>query len=226
MSEKRVLAVGIGRNTLESMREQLIGGPYELDMAPTPRSALNLAYAVRFDLLLLGHPQPGLVVREFLRSLRNSSSPSSEAKVIVLADDTGDHELSGLREHAVEIVARSDELIGDLTTKALGGAARAQVSVMVRLEVELTYGQSIRICQSENVSESGMLVRTEDTVPVGTLTNVNFRLRSGSDPIVARARVVRETVPGEIPGIALHFESFENDSESRLKEFMSVRLDD
>ena len=151
MSEKRVLAVGIGRNTLESMREQLIGGPFELDMAPTPRSGLNLASAVRFDLLLVGHPQPGLVVREFLRGLRTGSSLSKDAKVIVLADDTGDHELSRLRERAVEIVARTDTLVSDLATQALGGAPRAHVSVMVRLEVELAYGHSIRICQSENV---------------------------------------------------------------------------
>lgn len=224
LSEKRVLAVGVGRTTLERMREKLIGGPYELDMAPTPRSALNLAFSVRFDLLVLGHPQPGLVVRDFLRSLRDGSSASRGAKVIVLAEDTGDHEFSGLRVHAVEIVSRTDDLIGDLTSKALGGSPRAQVSVMVRLEVELSYGHSVRICQSENLSESGMLVRTENTVPVGTSADVSFRLRSGDDPIEARARVVRETAPGEIPGIALHFDSFRKDSQARLKQFMAVRL--
>jgi CheY-like chemotaxis protein len=224
VSEKRVLAVGVGRTTLESMREKLIGGPFELDMAPTPRSALNLAFAVRFDLLVVGHPQPGLVVRDFLRSLRDSSSESREAKVIVLAEDTGDHEIGNLRAHAVEIVPRTDNLIGDLTSKALGGSPRARVSVMVRLNVELAYGRSIRICQSENLSASGMLVRTEDTVPVGTSAEVSFRVHSGSDPIEATARVVRETVPGEIPGIALHFESFRNDSKKRLEEFMAVRL--
>jgi len=224
MAEKRVLAVGVPRTTLDSAREKLIQGAYELDMAPTVRSALTLAHDVRFDLLVVGHPLPGLVIRDFLRSLRESASRSKKAKVMILAEDTGDHELRGLRAHALEILPRTDSLIGDLTRKALGGAARAQVSVMVRLEVELTYGRSIRICQSENLSESGMLVRTEDTVPVGTAATASFRLRSGDDPIEATARVVRETVPGEIPGIALHFESFANDSEGRLKAFVATRL--
>lgn len=226
MAEKRVLAVGLSQSALDSAREQLIQGSYEIDRAPTARSALTLAREVRFDLLIVSHPQPHLVVRDFLSQLRERSSSSRKARVMILAEDTGDHELRGLRAHAVEILPRTETLIGDLTSKALGGAPRAQVSVMVRLEVNLPYGRSIRICQSENLSESGMLVRSEDTVPLGTTAQASFRLRSGDDPIEARARVIRETVPGEIPGIALHFDSFTGDSADRLKTFMATRLSD
>lgn len=224
MAKKRVLAVGVGKNTFDAVRQKLIGGELDLDLAPTARSALTLAFELRFDLLVVGHPLPDLVVRDFLRRLRDESSLSRNAKVMFLAEDTGDQEIRHLREKFVEILPRSDALLGDLTSKALGGAPRAHVEVMVRLEVELTYGRSMRICQSENLSETGMLVRTEDTVPVGTVARASFRLLSGADPIVADAKVVRETMPGEIPGIALHFDRFENDGEKRLKQFMALSL--
>lgn len=224
MSQRRALAVGVDRSTIDSAREKLIDRRFELDRTPTARSALTLASQVKFDLLVVRHPLPGLQVRVFLRTLRDDSSASKDARVIVLAEDTGDRELIGFQAHATEIIPRTDALIGDLTSKVLGGEPRSQVSVMVRLEVELTYGRSMRICQSENLSKSGMLVRTEDRVPVGTKARVSFKLRSGDDPVEAEALVVRETVPGEIPGLALHFESFRNDGRERLTKFMTSRL--
>ena len=50
-----------------------------------------------------------------------------------------------------------------------------------------------------------MLVRTEDTLPVDTAVVTCFSLPDDQDPIEAKARVVRLTGAGEIPGIALQF---------------------
>ena len=223
MAEKRVLAVGVGRKTLESVQETFDDGEFEVDLVPTARSGLTLAFEVRFDLLVVGHPLADLVIRNFLRGLRDKSSASRDAKVMILAEDTGDHELRGLRETALEIVPRSDALLGDLTSKALGGAPRTQLAMMVRLEVEFPYGTSIRICQSENLSATGMLVRSEDSAPVGTPVAANFTVPGSAEPIEATGRVVRETMPGEIPGIAVHFEGFAGDSEARLKSYLAQR---
>jgi hypothetical protein len=179
---------------------------------------------VRFDLIVIGHPQPGFDMGPFLRILRDASCASKAAKVIVLAREPEHPELVGLHAHAVEIVSKDEVLIGDLTSQALGGAPRVQVSLIVRLEVELPYGNSIRICQSENISESGMLVRTEDTVPIGTVGLVSFQLPKVDRATEARVRVIRETVAGEIPGIALHFEEFQEESEADLLSFLATRI--
>ncbi len=221
MVEKRVLAVAVERTALESVQPGLIGEAFELDKAPTSRSALTIMTEIRFDLIVIGHPQPGLDLHPFLRALRETSCASQAAKVIVLAGDPGHRDLEGLHAHAVEIVSKNEVLIGDLTSKALGGEPRVQVSLIVRLEVELPYGHSIRICQSENISKSGMLVRTEDTVPVGTLGLVSFQLPTTDRPTEARVRVIRETVAGEIPGIALHFEEFQEGGEASLISYLA-----
>jgi CheY-like chemotaxis protein len=224
MVEKRVLTVGVERAALESVPPGLIGEAFELDSAPTSRSAIAIMTQVRFDLIVIGHPQPGFDMGPFLRILRDISCASNAAKVIVLAREPEHPELVGLHAHAVEIVPKDEVLIGDLTSQALGGAPRVRVSLIVRLEVELPYGKSIRICQSENISESGMLVRTEDTVPIGTVGLVSFQLPRADRPTEARVRVVRETVAGEIPGIALHFDEFQEESEPDLLSFLATRL--
>ena len=132
-------------------------------------------------------------------------------------------EVVGFREEYTIVVP-----YGDIRGVAAGDrifycedAPRVQVSLTVRLEVELPYGHSIRICQSENISESGMLVRTEDTVPIGTLGLVSFQLPNVERPTEARVRVVRETVAGEIPGIALHFEEFQEGGEASLVTYLA-----
>jgi CheY-like chemotaxis protein len=223
MVEKRVLAVGVERAALESVPPGLVGEAFELDQVPTSRSAIAILTEVRFDLIVVGHPLPGLEVHPFLRNLRKQSCASRAAKVIVLAGDPEHNDLVGLHAHAVEIVAENAALIGDLTSKALGGTPRLQVNLIVRLEVELPYGHSIRICQSENISESGMLVRTDDTVPVGTVGLVSFQLPARDQPTEARVRVVRETVAGEIPGIALHFEEFQEEAQADLRSFIAAQ---
>ena len=221
MVEKRVLAVGVERTALEGIPAGLIGEAFELDQAPTSRSAVAIMTEVRFDLIVIGHPQPGLDLHPFLGILCEASCASKAAKVILLAGDPEHPDFEGLHAHAVEIVSKHDVLIGDLTSKALGGASRVQVNLIVRLEVELPYGHSIRICQSENISESGMLVRTDDTVPVGTLGLVSFQLPTTDRPTEARVRVIRETVAGEIPGIALRFEEFQEGGEARLIAYLT-----
>lgn len=223
MADKRVLAVGVGRTALESVQPDLLGEAFEFDQVPTSKSAVSIMTVIRFDLIVIRHPQPGLNLHPFLRILRETSCASMAAKVILLAGDPEHDELRGLHAHAVEIVSGSEVLIGDLTSKVLVAAPRIQVSLMVRLEIELPYGNSIRICQSENLSESGMLVRTEDRVPVGTLGLVSFQLPAGDRPTEARVRVIRETVAGEIPGIALRFEEFQEDGQANLLAFIAAQ---
>lgn len=224
MAEKRVLAVGVDTSTLNLVPSDLIGEAFELDLVPTSKSATTLATSVRFDLIVMRHPLGDLDLRSFLRILRGQSSKSREVKLMLLADDPHHHELQDLHAHAVEVVAKDEALIGDLTSKALGGAPRFQLKIMVRLEIELPYGRSIRICQSENLSESGMLVRTEDTFPVGTVGLASFRLPAAAEATEVRVRVIRETVAGEIPGIALHFEDFQEGSDAALKAFVATQL--
>lgn len=223
MSIKRILTVGVPKAELGSVSKRLGDeSGYEVEEAPTCRSALNLLAEIPFDLIVVAHPRSDLEPRSFLDTLRSEGSASREGKVLLVTKDPTHADLGNLRQRAFEIVPRDETLLEDLTSKALEGDTRVSVSVMVRLSAELPYGRSIRICQSENLSRSGMLIRTEDTLPVGTTVEAEFSLPGQSEPIEAEGRVVRMTVPGEIPGIALNFEKLPESSRRRLETFLEA----
>lgn len=226
MSPKKVLSIGIAGDELRGVSKTLSDdASYEIEMAPTCRSALNLLADIPFDLVVVAHPRDDIEPREFLERLRSAESASRKAKVLLVAEDPEHADLRGLRAPALELVPRRDTLLGDLTSQALEGDPRVPISVMVRLEAELPYGRSIRICQSENLSVSGMLIRTEDTLPIGTAVEAEFSLPGQSEPIEAEARVVRLTAAGEIPGIALTFEKLRKATRNRLRGFLAAESD-
>lgn len=222
MSPKKVLSIGVARSDLGGVSKKLRNeDSYEVEAVPTCRSALNLLAEIPFDLVVIAHPRDDFEPSGFLDRLRAEPSASRDAKVILVSEDPAHPELNGLRARALEIVARRETLLEDLTTQALEGDPRVPVSLLVRLEADLPYGRSIRICQSENLSISGMLIRTEDTLPIGTSVQTEFSLPGQSDPIEAEAKVVRLTVPGEIPGIALNFEKLRRASRQKLMSFLA-----
>lgn len=218
---KKVLSIGVPKSELGGVSKRLRdGSEYEVEEVPTCRSALNLLAEIPFALVVATHPRSDLEPKHFLDRLRAAESASRQAKVILVTEDPTHADLTGLRQRALEIVSRQDALLEELPSQALKGDLRVPISVMVRLAADLPYGRSIRICQSENLSVSGMLIRTEDTLPVGTAVEAEFSLPGDSETIEAEAKVVRLTAPGEIPGIALHFEKLLEHSRRRLESFL------
>ena len=220
MADKRVLSVGVEDESLSAVSGHLEQAEYAVENAPTPRSASTMLVGVHFDLVILAHPQVGLDLQRFLAEIRHTTSESKGAKVLVLAANPGHAELQGLHERRLEILSHDQALVGDLAAKVLAGDPRMRIAAMVRLKADLPYGKSLRICQSENLSISGMLVRTNDTLPIDTKVFVDFKLPDGKDSVQTRARVVRLTGPGEIPGIALEFQDLSEETRSRLHSFL------
>ena len=63
-------------------------------------------------------------------------------------------------------------------------ADRRAVRLMVQLDATIDDGKVARMCQTENLSKSGMLVRTRAPLPVGTKVAVQFLFRG--DPAMAK----------------------------------------
>lgn len=77
------------------------------------------------------------------------------------------------------------------------------------------------LCQTENFSGTGMLIKTERRYDVGTRLGFEFSL--GDDrPIHGVAEVVRHTLIGrdQVGGIGVRFLSFAGDSQRRFEAFL------
>jgi hypothetical protein len=78
------------------------------------------------------------------------------------------------------------------------------------------------MCQTENVSTTGMLVRSNVGYPPGTRLGFEFLLLGDSRAVKGEAEVVRHTTIGReaVRGIGCRFVSFEGDGEKRFLEYM------
>ncbi len=109
------------------------------------------------------------------------------------------------------------------------------VRLMVQLDATIDDGEVARMCQTENLSKSGMLVRTRAPLPVGTKVAIQFLFRG--DPALSqnglpggyafvegRALVVRHThLANETTlGMGLKFLSLEEHGKNLLDKFLDL----
>lgn len=112
---------------------------------------------------------------------------------------------------------------------------RSSVRVLVQLDATIDDGEVARMCQTENLSKSGMLVRTRAPLPVGTDVAVQFLfpgdpavsrddLPGGYAFVEGRARVVRHTDPlrEAVIGMGLHFMNLEEHGRKLLHSFLDA----
>jgi c-di-GMP-binding flagellar brake protein YcgR len=113
---------------------------------------------------------------------------------------------------------------------------RSAVRVMVQLDATVDDGQMARMYQTQNLSQTGMLLRTRQPLPVGTDVAVQFlfpgdpmlsrtSLPGGYGFIEGKARVVRHTHPAKerVRGMALQFEELERSGTERLSLFLQAQ---
>lgn len=114
---------------------------------------------------------------------------------------------------------------------------RSAVRVMVQLDATVDDGKMARMYQTQNLSNSGMLLRTPKPLPVGTRVAVQFLFPG--DPILSKSKlpggygfvegeavVVRHTHPVKeaIEGMALRFLALESRGRAMLSDFLSAQF--
>jgi hypothetical protein len=113
-------------------------------------------------------------------------------------------------------------VLEEVAARLLGVATRRAIRFMVRLHVSLATGEQTILCQTDDVSLHGMLVRTSNPLPVGTRLGFEFNLPGDRHPIQGEAEVVRHTAPqiGEVPGMGLKNGVLKGDGTERLQAFL------
>ena len=118
-------------------------------------------------------------------------------------------------------------VLEEVAARLLGVAARSAVRFLVRLRAGLSTGQQTIMCQTDNISPHGMLVRTSSPLPVGTRLGFECNLPGDRHPIQGEAEVVRHTAPqiGEAQGMGLKILGLKGDGAAQLKAFLGKPRD-
>jgi CheY-like chemotaxis protein len=166
---------------------------------------------------------PAVAPIEFLDTVRAAGSLCRNAGLVLLVNDNQEEEASTYigrgANRVIPISGLGMQL--PLVISELGVVSeRTKVSLVV--EADLEEGQLSEVWQSENISVTGMLLRTSSEQIEGSEVLLHFSLPGDDLPIHVQAEVVRRTTFAreDFTGAGVRFLSFVGEGLHRLELFL------
>jgi uncharacterized protein (TIGR02266 family) len=225
-ARKRILVVGLEPGAFRAIDAVLSRAHFAVDRVRRGEGALALCRQVAFDLVIVKHPLPDMGAAAFADALRQDESACVHAHLFALAEASALSALRGQLGGSLSSVFSQEEpaaVLEEVAGRLLGVPARHSVRLPVRLHAQLETGDARLACQTENLSPTGMLVRTAQQLPIGTRVGVEFTLPGAREPLRGEAEVVRHAAPDveKTQGIGLRFLTLRPADQSRLEAFIT-----
>lgn len=222
--QRNVLIVGVSREEFARVAPFFERDDFEIDRFPSGTGALELVTLVPFEILIVRYPLPDMDLRPFLDTVRDKDSCCLRSSLLLLAAGgrSADAEaFVGRGANRVVALEDSVETIQATVSSLVSVAPRKAARFMARLEIRLGGANDMVLCETENISATGMLIRTDRRYDSGTKIHFEFNLPNDDRPIVGIAEAVRHTSNEreEISGIGARFLSFAGDSQRRFEAF-------
>ena len=218
---RSVLVVGVETAAFARLAPVLKRAKMFAELVDNGERALELAASLPYDAVVVATTLAGQPIEEWLDRLRAPAIASFKAGVLVLAAPGHEEEGRALLERGANRLAATDdppERVQTLISALLGVAPRVSLRAASRLKVQLERGTAQVMCQTENISATGMLLRTDQQYPVGTLLQFELSLPGEAKPIRGRGTVVRHTKPRREPvsGVGVAFAGFDSEDGKRF----------
>jgi hypothetical protein len=230
IDRKRLLLAELDAATSDKLEPAFGRIDFDVLRAPTLRHARKVVQFSRFDLILIGF-QPRLEeVDDLLAAIRRPGSPNATTRTALLAPpaELALARLSGQRAGAKALATSLAQLdLQEEVLDLLRSRARLAVRVLTSVAVRISGATPTRLlCQTSDLSRSGLFVVTQSRFPIGTSVLFTLDLPDGGAGIRGEAEVVRHAVEGRdrAEGIGLRFVRFAVDGERRLATFLERRL--
>ena len=225
--KKKVLVIVPQEDLFLKLEPILKRDSIEVTRSANATSSLILATNVVYDLIVAEYPLPDLSIVDYLGILKAPSLPSAETQILLISQED---QIAGLQQHTdsderVTVVPQKSSaqflhsaLAGSLSSVADRKASR----LMIQFEAKLGAGKLMRICQTSNVSESGLLIHTTRLMPLKTEMDVSFYLPGDPRPIDCRVRVVRhsDSQREEKIGMGVEFVHLPQAAREKLRDFV------
>ena len=226
---RNVLVVGVTHDEFARVSPFLSRRDFTVDRFPGADGALELTATVPFELLVVRVPLPGIEVERFLEHVRSESSLCAHASIVLLeTEDSGramgdePERLIGRGANRVIKLADSRDEVQRIVAELIDVAPRKAARFLARLEVKLGGAKDLILCQTENLSSTGMLIRTERRYQNGVESDFEFAAPDEPRPIKGTARIVRRTMIGRdsVGGVGVTFVAWEGDSQRRYQRML------
>ena len=224
--QRSTLVVGLEEKAFEEVASVLSAAKFYADYGETATTALESIAFLPFDAIVAGYPLPDMPMTEFLAAVRRKDSPCRQAAVVLLAKQgtlNEAEEFIGKGANRVLAVQDFSEQLPHVLFRLLEVPPRFAMRATSRLKVQLSWGTSQTICQTENISAHGMLIKTDHTYPIGTKMSFELTMPGDNKPVRGYAMVVRHTMEKRerVTGVAVRFSSFDADDKKRFEGLLA-----
>ncbi len=226
MSKRRnVLVIGVSPVEFGRVAPFLGRDAFDVDRFPSGTGALELTAYVSIEVLLVRYPLPDMDLGVFLQAVRQPDSKCQRSPILLLAHGDEAKEAGayiGRGANRVLHLEDAEEELQGRVSELLDVAPRKGARFLARMEIKLGGAKDMILCQTENLSSSGMLIKTERRYDKGTKIDFEFSLPDDPRPIVGVAEVMRHTMVGrdKVGGIGVRFLSFGGDSQRRFETYL------
>lgn len=223
---KRVLAATVRPRLLAKLEALQTSVDVKFESVGNSLAFQALTWRRRFDLLIAELPFPGLEPANFLRTLRSKQCASVASPVVFLDREGYESTPHSIDPILSELVTTCTSLTQTLkvVTDTLKLSDRSAVHLFAETEMIVDSVRIQRVCQTENVSPTGMLLRTNLRLPLGSVVPFSLRLPEDVDPIHGRGEVVRyaDAATESVSGMAVRFFGLDGDGDARLGRFLQA----
>ena len=226
----KILAIVPQEGIYSKLEPLLRRDSFEVSRAANATGSLILATNVGYSVIIAEYPLPDLSIVDFLGILQAPTLPSSQSQILLIAkhdhlDAVAKHVDTDDRVRVMSQDSSPEAIQGVLASMLSGVAERKDSRLMVQLEANLEAGKLLRMCQTSNVSESGMLIHTSRMLPIQSEVEVSFFLPADPRPINARVQVVRHSDPQRehVEGIGVRFTQMAQAAREKLQDFVNNR---
>ncbi len=229
INKRNLLVVGVDTTTFDKVSPLFEPAEWEVDRFPRGTAALELLTLVPFSALIVRYPLPDTSLQEFLDALRSEASKCRQTPLVVLTEDELIDEARfyiGKGANRALSINQTAERLQKEVASLLRVAPRLAMRFMANLQVQLADGPSMAMVQTENLSTTGMLVRSTEFFPLGSQVNFEFSLPGDNQPVRGEARVVRHTTGGResVRGVGMVFVEFQADGEARFHDYLEGQV--
>ena len=227
----RVLILGQGDRRCEDLVLNLQVAGFEVATVDLEHAdsddGLEEALDRCFEVIIFFYERRAVVLGRLLSSVRSRMSQNHEAGVIVLADRLLEDDARRLIGRGVNRVLGLDSSYEDLLSAIEEISAVApRVKFRTSVELEITLPQRVlqALGQTENVSESGMLIRGFHNYPPGTEFRFRLQIPGKNLAIQGRAEITRQTDLSRerIKGFGARFTDLDSSSRDILEETLNA----
>jgi uncharacterized protein (TIGR02266 family) len=223
--QRHVLVVGADASAMGQIAPMLRRAEFSVHTAAPSPVVFDLVLGTSFELVLVSYPLRELILDDFIDALRRDGSWCRKAALVLLAEPEHIDDALALVDLGVNRAISCDwpegrlhQAIGDL----LDVAPRVSLRVLVHLKVEIQQEKKRALYQTVNISQTGMLLRGDDSLEPGTRFSFFFGIPDGRRLVEGTGEVVRKTNPIRegATGLGIRFVRLAGEGEEQLESFV------